>query len=130
MKKKLIVLPVAFLIFYTMIIVFAQAATYASDQIDSGWVDTQAFSSGQIAVEFYVSGTGKMSKIGADCIILYEKNANNWRVAETRAASQHPSLYTTQAYSHCNTEYFSAVPGRQYYARLYAVVRKEKCVSS
>lgn len=116
MRNKLITSLSVFLLMLSFLMPYADATTYASDQIDFGWVVAQKSSSGKIAVEFEVNGTGRMSKIGASYIVLYEKYSNSWREAETVTSSDYPSMYTTQAFSHCDTVYFNYVPGRQYYA--------------
>lgn len=99
-----------------MLVTYASAR--ASDQIDGGWAVAQASSGGEIAVEFQINGTGKMSKIGASLIVVYEKGSNGWTEFDRITASDDPSLFTTGAYSHCRTKYFHGVVGRQYYAKV------------
>lgn len=94
------------------------ASARASDQIDGGWAAAQAASKGQVAVEFQVNGTGKMSKIGANLIILYEKSTSGWIPVERITSSDVSSLFTTSAYSYCNTQYFNGTLGKQYYAKV------------
>ena len=75
--KKIVASFLTVLLVASMLTICAGAR--ASDQIDSGWAIAQASSDGQILVEFEVTGTGMMSKLGANLITLYEKRTNSWR---------------------------------------------------
>lgn len=106
--------------FFTVLLVASMltvcAGARASDQIDSGWTVAQASSDGQILVEFEVTGTGMMSKLGANLITLYEQRSNSWRPAKTLTASDCPEMFMTNSRSYSEVISFDGVSGRQYYA--------------
>lgn len=114
--KKFIAEFFAALLVVSMLTVCAGAR--ASDQIDSGWAVAQATPNGQVLVEFEVTGTGMMSKLGANLITLYEKNANNWKAVETLTTSDYPQMFTTNSRSYTNVVPFDGVSGKQYYAKV------------
>lgn len=116
MKKRVITSVSVLLLLASLLMVNASATTYASDQIQDGWVVAEATAGGEIAVEFQVDGTGKMLKLGASVMTLYEKRGGTWYPIETVSASEDSDMVRSQAFSHCNTTYFSGIPGRQYYA--------------
>lgn len=72
MRNKFITTLSVFLLLVSFLVPHVDAATYASNQIDSGWVVAQISSNRRVAVEFEINGTGRMSKIGASYIVLYE----------------------------------------------------------
>lgn len=116
MKKRVITLVSALFLLASLLMVKASAVTYASDQIQNGWVVAEAIAGGEVAVEFQVDGTGKMLKLGASVITLYEKKAGTWYPIETVSASEDSNMVRSDAFSHCNTTYFRGIAGRQYYA--------------
>ncbi|MDE7325925.1 MAG: hypothetical protein K2N63_06595 [Lachnospiraceae bacterium] len=116
MKNRNVSFIFAFLLLTSLLMINATAATYASDQIQDGWAIAEATSGGEIAVEFQVDGTGKMLKLGASVITLYEKKAGTWYPIETVSASEDSNMVRSDAFSHCNTTYFRGIAGRQYYA--------------
>lgn len=112
--KKIVASFLTVLLVASMLTICAGAR--ASDQIDSGWAIAQASSDGQILVEFEVTGTGMMSKLGANLITLYEKRTNSWRPVKTLAASDYPEMFTTNSRSYNKVVPFNGISGRQYYA--------------
>lgn len=115
MKKILAILLTAILA-TSMLTICAGAR--ASDQIDSGWAVAQASSDGSILVEFQVTGTGLMSKLGANLVTLYEKKDNDWLAIETLTSSDYPELFTSNSRSYNSVVTFDGVRGRQYYAKV------------
>lgn len=114
--KKVVATFLTALLVASMLTVCAGAR--ASDQIDSGWAVAQSAPKGRISVEFQVTGTGMMSKLGANLITLYEKDANRWRPVETLTSSDCPELFTTNSRSYNEVVTFDGVSGKQYYAEV------------
>lgn len=92
----------------------ALANTYrASDQIDSHGVDAVAIGGGEIAVDFTITGTGKMSCIGAESLIVREKVGNVWRIVLTYDRDD-AHMTSSNAYMHNATLYYPGTSGTQY----------------
>lgn len=50
----------------------------ASDQISGYYMVATPLQNGQIAIDFGVDATGKMTRLGADSIVVYEKEGSRW----------------------------------------------------
>lgn len=79
-KKLISVLCVLVCIFSVNTSAFA--STYASYQIDDYLMDVSSDSS-QIYVDFSVTGTGSMEKIGCESIYIYENSGSRWVEVES-----------------------------------------------
>ena len=75
MKKKRII--ALFCVIACMIAMSISAFARASDQLDAYWMDVTS-SNSQIHVDFSVSGTGIMNRIGCESIYIYESNGGRW----------------------------------------------------
>ena len=83
MKKRIRIFVVALLLICSLSsTVPAYAATSASDQISTYFMDAGAMSGGQIAIEFSITGVYRMAVIGAKSIMIYEKNGSYWSYAD------------------------------------------------
>lgn len=96
------------------------AGARASDQIANGWATAYVYSDHKIGIEYQVIGTGIMSMLGANCVKLYEKNGNSWKLADTKNQTDFLPLFTTNLQSYCYEVFFSVDSGKQYYAEVYA----------
>ena len=73
-KKKLITL---FCVVACMITMSIPAFARASDQIDAYWMDVTS-SNREIYVDFSVSGTDTMDRIGCESVYIYESSGGRW----------------------------------------------------
>ncbi|NLV86411.1 MAG: hypothetical protein GX025_04260 [Clostridiales bacterium] len=116
MKKKSFLAIVLVIICSFSMVLPAFATSYvpfASDQISSYSISATAASGGKIAIDFSVTGAGKMSVIGAKSIAIYEKIGSRWEFA--KSFSQGDSGMTkANAYIYGNTIYYNGVSGREY----------------
>lgn len=85
----------------------------ASDYIDKYDIDAVATGGGDIAIKISVDGTGKMTSLGAEEIVVYEKISGRWMVAGYYDKSDSGMVGTnTSAFS--NTIYFSGYTDTEY----------------
>ena len=55
----------------------------ASEQIMSYYINATAAGDGEIAISVSIDGTGKMTRIGAKRIVIYNKINNVWALADS-----------------------------------------------
>lgn len=115
MSRKIyrIVLPLIILLGILSTFASATGIPRASDQIDNYRIDVIPNGSGALAIEFSVTGTDIMSKIGAKKITVYERTGTTWAIVEslnqydTNMSSGNVSKYgnTIYFYGQAGTEY-------------------------
>lgn len=114
MKKRIRIFVVALLLICSLSsTVPAYAATSASDQISTYFMDAGAMSGGQIAIEFSITGVYRMAVIGAKSIMIYEKNGLYWSYADG-CTQDDEGMTRTNALNHNNTIYFDGESGKEY----------------
>ena len=92
----------------------ALANTYrASDQISSHNVEAVATGGGAFEVYFNVYGTGKMTCLGAESIVIREKSGSVWRVVETYDRDD-SGMTSSNAFVHAATLYHNGTSGTEY----------------
>jgi len=109
MSKKFFRLIAAILAISCIISVSAFAGTQASAQIDSYEIIAARVSKGRIGIDFSIDGTGRMDRIGASSIIVYE---NGTIVASYNADDTGMSVQGSTY--HANTIYFNGTEGTRY----------------
>lgn len=97
-----------------MLSVTALANTYrASDQIDSHSVEAVATGGGAFETYFSIHGTGKMTCLGAESIIVREKSGSVWRIVKTYDRDD-SGMTSSNAYMHNGVLYHNGTSGTQY----------------
>ncbi len=92
----------------------ALANTYrASDQIDAYSVEAVATGGGAFETYFTVYGTGKMTSLGAESIVIREKSGNIWRIVKTYDRDD-SGMTASNAYVHSATVYHNGTSGTEY----------------
>lgn len=109
MNKKFFRLIAVVLAMSILLSVPAFAAVKASGQIDVYDISVTKVSRGKIAIEFSVDGTGRMDRIGASSIIVYE----NGTVVASYDADDTGMSVRRSTY-HANTIYFNGTAGTRY----------------
>lgn len=89
------------------------ANTRASAYITSTYMDVIPTGEGELAVEFSILGTGRMSRIGAQAISFYRENGSSWTYL-TSYYDDDEGMAETNTYSHGNTMYYQGVSGTRY----------------
>lgn len=85
----------------------------ASDQISGYYMLATPLQNGQIAIDFGVDATGKMNRLGADSIVVYEKEGNSWE-AVTSWDRYDTGMSSTNKNTYSNTKYFNGTKGQEY----------------
>ena len=85
----------------------------ASEQIMSYYINTTAAGDGEIAISVSIDGTGKMTRIGAKRIVIYNKINNVWALADSMSQND-PGMSSSNAYFHSNTIFYSGKSGTEY----------------
>lgn len=85
----------------------------ASDQISGYYMVATPLQNGQIAIDFGVDATGKMTRLGADSIVVYEKEGSRW---ETVASWDRydAGMSSTNKNTYSNTLFFDGTKSREY----------------
>ena len=112
MKKfrRTLVMTMAFILCLT---VFAQAATQASAQIASYAMNAGAYSTGEILVDFAITGCGNMKKIGAEKIESYDLNYSSVTPVKTFTEDD-AGMSVENFYTHVNTIHYWGIVGHRY----------------
>lgn len=93
-------------------------STYrASEQLTSYSMNVMPVENGRIAISFSVDGTGKMTRIGAESIVVYQQVGNTWVYANS-LDQYDDGMSTTNSYYFGNTIYFNGIPGEYYRVEL------------
>lgn len=76
---------------------------------------------GQLSIGFNISGKGKMDKIGATAIYLYENDGTSTRIAQTFQYTDlnYSHLMGFDAYYHSGNVSYTGTQGYTYYATVY-----------
>lgn len=74
----------------------------------------------KMTVSFSVLGTGQMTKIGAQKILIEKQTGSSWVTVATYHGSTNPAFYRSNAYSHAYEFSFTGSPGVTYRATLTA----------
>lgn len=82
----------------------------ASEQIMSYYINATAAGDGEIAISVSIDGTGKMTRIGAKRIVIYNKINNVWALADSMSQND-PGMSSSNAYFHSNTIFIVVSPG-------------------
>ena len=92
---------------------FAQAATYASAQICRYAMNAGAYSTGEILVDFSITGCGIMKKIGAEKIEIYDLNYSSVTPVKTFTEDD-AGMSVEDFYTHVNTIHYWGIVGHRY----------------
>lgn len=111
MKKRRILIFIATILCVATVIIptFARA----SDQISGYWIDILAARNGGIAVEFSITGTGYVNKIGVESIRVYENRGTYWSLVEYPQEDD-PGMSVTNDFAHGGTIYCNGTAGVEY----------------
>ena len=126
MKKRfgnfvLLVLALSFLLSVSAL----AADTRASAQISDYYMDAYAYGGGQIAIEFSVACNGRMSRLGALEIAIYEKSGTSWLPKHTYTEySAGMAISNSAEYS--NTIYYDGTVGRTYKVEVTVFARNSE----
>lgn len=119
MKKR--ILPLLFVICVLVSIISTAGAReiipYASKYLDQYGVTLIATGDGEMAIDMFVDGVSKMSKIGVMEVYIEEKNTStgSWHEYDTLYGMDDPStFYDYNSYDYLRTIYFDGVVGRYY----------------
>ncbi|MCM1566260.1 MAG: hypothetical protein NC238_09990 [Dehalobacter sp.] len=92
----------------------------ASPQLKSYRISLNADGNNKMTVSFSISGTGLMTKIGAQKILIEKQSGSSWVAVTTYHGSTNPAFYRSNAYSHAYEFSFTGSPGTTYRATLTA----------
>lgn len=108
-RKLSIFLAAIILVLSLPIIAFARA----SEQIASYYIYALAARNGGIAVEFSIEGAGRMNKLGAESIRVYENRGTYWSLVEYPQEDD-PGMSATNEFAHGGTIYCNGTAGVEY----------------
>lgn len=92
---------------------FAQAATQASAQIARYTINAGAYSTGEILVDFSITGCGIMKKIGAQQIVIYDLDYSSVIPVKTFTEDD-AGMSVEDFYTHVNTIHYQGIAGHTY----------------
>ena len=101
------------LIFLFCLTAFAQAATQASAQIARYAMNAGAYSTGEILVDFSITGCGRMKKIGAEKIEIYDLEYSSTDPVKTFREDD-AGMSLEDDYKHVNTIHYWGIVGHRY----------------
>lgn len=114
MRKKM----TAFLLVICILVTTSPlAGARASDYLERYAIQLRAGGSGSMTINMSVDGTGPMSRVGVQKVVIDEKNSSTgtWHTYETWAGADDPDLYyATDAWFYMHTHYFDGTPGKYY----------------
>ena len=96
----------------------------ASQYIDSYDAYISRNGSGNLTIWFDVASTGKMDKLGASSVFLYEKNNGLWVLVKTYYNTDYTTMLRTNSGIHSSSLSYSGTTGKQYYANVYIWAEK------
>lgn len=108
--KRILVLTLISLFCLTA---FAQAATQASAQIASYAMNAGAYSTGEILIDFSITGCGIMKKIGAEKIEIYDLEHSSTNPVKTFREDD-AGMSVEDFYTHVNTIHYWGIVGHRY----------------
>ena len=81
--KYFLVLLVVAILLAVPVLAYSNIEYRASEQLTSYSMNAKATGNGKIAISFSVDGTGKMTRIGAKKIIVYQQIGGTWALANS-----------------------------------------------
>ena len=90
-----------------------EMAPYASDQIDSYYMDVIPLKGGKMAVEFSIVGNDTMDAIGCESIKVYRRGGSYW-VFTAEFTRDDDGMMNTNTGVWDNTIYYQGTTGTQY----------------
>ena len=122
MKKRLVSLAFA-LIMIVSVTGVAFATTRASEYLAGYSISLEAKGDGEMGIFFDVTGTGRMTKIGAQALYIDEYVNGSWEPYLTMTAAENDNFYGSNTASHSGFAYFTGTPGVKYRVTLKAYAR-------
>lgn len=125
--RKRVMLTVMLLIAALGMTTIANAAITASEYIDIAYGSTSHTSGNKVTVDFDITGTDTMDKIGAKTIILQEQTTSStqWTAVKTFSSDDYPNMLKTDAYQYSSSvSYYEAKPDCSYRAKIYFYAEK------
>ncbi len=113
MKKRSIRFAAVCLAILLLLLVPVNAAVTASDYIDGYFINVYMANGNQVKTEFSVLPTGKMTKLGAYEIRIYEKQGTQWILADTKNEFS-AGMTATNSYSFANTITYTGKANTEY----------------
>ena len=89
------------------------SASRASRYIDWYSMDVLRAGSGKLGIEFSIEGTGKMTAIGAESIVVYRQSGSTW-VYDGEYDRYDAGMTDSNTAKHGNTIYYQGVSGVKY----------------
>ena len=123
MKKRLISLIMVLVLIISSAGAVSTAEERASEYLSSYSIALGALGDGVMEVFYSVDGTGRMEKVGARALYIYDYNGEDWIPYETQLAIDHSDFYSYNAFGHIGYAYFEGVPGIDYRVTLQAYAR-------
>ena len=122
LKKRLVSLILAL----CMIISVSGAAfatAKASEYLSTYVISLEALGDGEMEIYYYVVGTGRMTKIGAQALYIDEYVNGSWSPYLTMTAAENDDFYGYNTASHAGFAYFTGTPGVEYRVTFMAYAR-------
>jgi hypothetical protein len=111
--KYFLVLLVVAILLAVPVLAYSNIEYRASEQLTSYSMNAKATGNGKIAISFSVDGTGKMTRIGAKKIIVYQQIGGTWALANSLNQDD-AGMISTNSYYHGNTIYYNGISGEKY----------------
>lgn len=122
MRKRI----VSFVLALMMVISVSSAAlavTRASDYLAGYSISLEAIGNGEMEIHYSVTGTGIMTKIGAQALYVDEYVNGSWNSYTTLLAVDNDDFYGYNTAGHAGFAYFDGTPGVKYRVTLAAYAR-------
>lgn len=119
MKKRLISAALALSILVA-VSGAALAVTRASDYLAGYTISLEAIGDSQMEIHYSVTGTGRMTKIGAQALYIDEYVNGSWSPYLTMTAAENDGFYGYNTAGHAGFAYFNGTPGVKYRVTLKA----------
>lgn len=124
MKKLLrgIAFSLALLFLFTSVAFASELyVTRSSSYIANTSAEAKAMANHQIRISFSITGTGRMSELGATTIYLYEDDGNSTRLAKTYRSTDpnYPNMMAQNTFYHGSNVIYDGVAGYKYYASVH-----------
>lgn len=92
----------------------ALAATNASDQIVSYFIDAGPMGNGRIGIDISITARAAMEEIGGENIYVYEVSGTNM-IPKAHYTKEYPNMMSEDSWVHTKTLYFYGEAGKTYY---------------
>ncbi len=113
MKKRSIRVAAVCCAVLLLLLAPVSAAVTASDYISGYFIDVYTANGNQIKTEFSVSATGKMTKVGAYEIRIYEQQGTKWVLVNTKNEFS-AGMTETNSYGFTNTVTYTGQENTRY----------------